>query len=67
MKNVVITPHNSFVGDNVAHRLSTIINSDRILFLNDGKIEMDGTHEELLKNNENYRNLYNKEMESQKA
>ena len=33
----------------IAHRLSTIIHCDRILFLNNGKIEMEGTHEELLK------------------
>ncbi|MBO5143095.1 MAG: ABC transporter ATP-binding protein [Clostridia bacterium] len=46
----------------VAHRLSTIINSDRILFLNDGKIEMEGTHEELMENSENYRILYEKEI-----
>ena len=45
----------------IAHRLSTIVHSDRILFLNDGKIEMEGTHEELMKNNVNYRKLYEKE------
>lgn len=46
----------------IAHRLSTVINSDRILFLEDGKIVQQGTHEELIKNNEEYRNLYEAEM-----
>lgn len=42
----------------IAHRLSTIINSDRILFLNDGKVEAEGTHLELLETCDNYRELY---------
>ena len=46
----------------IAHRLSTIINSDRILFLNNGKIEAQGNHKQLLKNNKNYRELYELEL-----
>lgn len=46
----------------IAHRLSTIINSDRILFLNEGKIEASGTHDELIANNDNYKKLYNSEI-----
>lgn len=46
----------------IAHRLSTVVNSDRILFLNNGKIESVGTHEELLKNNKNYKLLYEAEI-----
>jgi ABC-type multidrug transport system fused ATPase/permease subunit len=42
----------------IAHRLSTVINSDRIMVLNNGKIEDSGTHEELLENNEIYRSVY---------
>ena len=41
----------------IAHRLSTVINSDRILFLDDGKITNEGTHEELLKNCPEYTNF----------
>lgn len=46
----------------IAHRLSTIINCDRILFLNQGKIEAEGSHEELLKKCEEYKKLYEAEM-----
>lgn len=43
----------------IAHRLSTIINSDDIILVNDGKIECHGRHEELLKNSELYKNMWN--------
>lgn len=46
----------------IAHRLSTIVHSDRIYFLNEGGIEAEGTHEELLATNENYRLLYETEL-----
>ena len=48
----------------IAHRLSTIIDSDRILFLNDGHIEAEGTHEELLENCPDYKHLYEKELKT---
>ena len=40
----------------VSHRLAVIRRADRVLFLNNGRIEADGTHEELL-NFSNYANL----------
>lgn len=43
----------------VAHRLSTIINADIILVMDDGKIVERGTHDELLKKNGAYASLYN--------
>ena len=46
----------------IAHRLSTVINSDRIMVLNNGKIEATGTHEELLNTNKYYKKLYNLEL-----
>jgi ABC-type multidrug transport system fused ATPase/permease subunit len=46
----------------IAHRLSTVINSDRILLLDDGKIVSEGTHDYLIKNNKTYKHLYESEM-----
>jgi ABC-type multidrug transport system fused ATPase/permease subunit len=41
----------------VAHRLSTIQNSDRILLLNEKRLIAMGTHQELLATNDYYRSL----------
>ena len=41
----------------IAHRLSTVRNADRILFLEKGKIENEGTHKELIRNNKKYKKL----------
>ena len=41
----------------VAQRISTILNADKIIVLDDGKIVGQGTHEELMKNNETYREI----------
>lgn len=46
----------------IAHRLSTIKNVDRILFVNDGKIEASGTHNNLIKKCSNYKKLYENEI-----
>ena len=43
----------------VAHRLSTIKNSDKILVMKDGKVIDSGTHEELLSHHGFYEELYN--------
>ena len=42
----------------VAHRLSTIKGADKILVMKDGQIIEQGTHEELLRRNGFYTNLY---------
>jgi len=48
----------------VAHRLSTIIDADRICYLEQGKIKISGTHQELLKKSKDYKTLYlNDELE----
>lgn len=41
----------------VAHRLHTIKNADKILFLEDGKLVKEGTHDELLKESLDYRSM----------
>lgn len=42
----------------IAHRLSTVINADRIYVFNDGEIVDEGTHEELLEHGGIYSRLY---------
>lgn len=42
----------------VAHRLSTIKNSDIIIFIIDGEVSSTGKHDDLIKNNPRYRELY---------
>ena len=46
----------------IAQRISSIQDSDKIIVLNDGKIDGFGTHEELLKTNEIYRDVYESQM-----
>lgn len=45
----------------IAHRLSTVIQADRILYMQDGRILAEGSHEELLQKCEPYRDLYQEE------
>ncbi|MBP5275580.1 MAG: ABC transporter ATP-binding protein [Lachnospiraceae bacterium] len=42
----------------IAQRISSVMNSDRIIVMEDGKIDGFSTHEELLKNNNIYREVY---------
>ena len=41
----------------VAQRINTILNADQIIVLEDGKVVGKGTHEELLKDNETYKQI----------
>lgn len=50
----------------VAHRLSTIINSDLILVIKEGKILESGTHRELLDQRGEYYNLYKNQFINEK-
>lgn len=50
----------------IAHRLTTIENSDKIVVLQQGEIKEIGTHTELLEKNGLYRSLYNKNFDFSK-
>lgn len=58
--HTVIRGRTSFV---IAHRLSTVVDSDVILVVKDGKIIEKGKHKELLKQKGYYYSLYNRQFE----
>ena len=41
----------------IAHRLSTVKNADKILFLEKGKLQNEGTHKDLIRTNKKYKKL----------
>lgn len=47
----------------IAHRLSTVINSDKIVVLQKGEIKETGTHHELIAQNGIYKSLYERNFE----
>ena len=47
----------------IAQRISSVKNADKIIVLDDGKICGVGTHEELLENNEIYREVYDSQQQ----
>jgi subfamily B ATP-binding cassette protein MsbA len=48
----------------IAHRLSTVVNADRIYTMEDGKIEEKGIHEELIDRDGTYADLYATQTQS---
>ena len=46
----------------ISHRVSTVLNADRIAVLHDGQIVEYGTHDELIDRNGYYTELYNKQL-----
>ena len=47
----------------IAHRLATVRRADRILVLDQGGVAEAGTHEELLKTNQVYQEIYHSQQE----
>ncbi len=58
IKNVIKKLSDNHTIIMIAHRLSTVVDSDNIIFLKNGKMHMQGTHAELIENCDDYRNLY---------
>jgi len=48
----------------IAHRLSTVINADRIVFIQDGTVAEEGTLSSLLERDGLFRRLYNRQYEN---
>ena len=46
----------------IAQRILSVMNTDKIIIMDDGKINAIGTHEELLAGNEIYQEIYNSQM-----
>ena len=55
----LMTGRTSFV---IAHRLSTVLNADKILVLNDGRLVEAGTHSELIQREGTYSDLFHKQF-----
>ena len=47
----------------ISHRLANVVGSDRIYMLKDGLVAENGTHEQLMKKNGEYAELYRSQME----
>ena len=47
----------------IAHRLSTVINADRIIVISNGEVVEEGTHKALMKANKYYAKLYKKGLD----
>ena len=51
----------------IAQRITSVMDADEIIVMNDGKITGVGTHKELMENNEEYREIYRSQTESSGA
>ena len=51
----------------VSHRFTTIRNADRIIVLNNGTVDADGTHEELMKSHGLYEKMYKTQVLGEKS
>lgn len=51
----------------IAHRISTIENADKIVFIDDGKIVEEGSHNELIKLNGKYKAIFDRQQLKDKS
>ena len=49
----------------VTQRLSSVVNYDNIIFIDEGKVSATGTHKQLIKTNKKYRDAFNKHKSSE--
>ena len=50
----------------IAQRISSVIGADKIIVLNDGRIVGEGTHDELIKTNSEYQDIYYSQLDREK-
>ena len=58
IRNAFTEQHGNTTTLIIAQRITSVMEADRIVVMNDGKIDGVGTHDELLKSNEIYREVY---------
>ena len=51
----------------IAQRISSVMDADEIIVINDGKITGVGTHSELIESNTEYQEIYNSQMDKKEA
>ena len=49
----------------IAQRISSVLDADKIIVMDDGRITGIGTHDELIENNEEYKEIYYSQMEKE--
>ena len=49
----------------IAQRISSVKEADKIIVMDDGKIVGEGTNDDLLKNNETYREIYYSQIDKE--
>ena len=50
----------------ISHRLKSVENADKIIVMNEGKIEAEGKHSDLLQKSELYKNMIDKSTATEK-